>query len=144
MRDNIDAFIKHKGIAVVGVSDRKFGGVIYKTLKKRGYRVIPVNPSKDIFDSDRCYKSLSEIPTDIKTAVIAVSPDSAERVFEDAKNSSVKHLWFQQGKDFSGIAQKARAQNFNTVIGRCILMYTEPVGGIHGLHRFFSRLVGSY
>ena len=54
MRENIDAFVKHKGIAVVGVSDRKFGGVIYKTLKKRGYRVIPVNPSKDIFDSDRC------------------------------------------------------------------------------------------
>lgn len=144
MEENIKAFIKHKGIAVVGVSDKKFGGVIYKTLKKRGYRVVPVNPFKEIFDSDRCYKSLKDIPEDIKTAVIAVSPASAEKILEDAKNSSIQHLWFQQGKDFSSIAEKAEALNISTLKGKCILMYKDPVGGIHGIHRFFSKLVGNY
>ena len=31
-----------------------------------------------------------------------------------------------------------------TVRGRCLLMYAEPVGGIHSLHRWLSRTFGKY
>ena len=48
----------------------------------------------------------------------------------------------QQGADFSGSAAKAEAARITTITGKCILMYAEPVGGIHAIHRFFAKLFG--
>ena len=131
-------------LAIVGVSDRDFGGVIYKVLKQRGYSVIPVNPNRESFDGDRCFASLNVLPLNCKHAVIAIAPEHAHAVVEDAIAAGFTHLWFQQGKDFSGAIQKAESCGITTVSSRCILMYTEPVGGIHRFHQFLARCVGRY
>ena len=142
MNDTIEYIIGAKRIAVVGVSDKKMGGAIYKTLKQHGYAVFPVHPIRPSFDGDTCYANLGALPSDIKTAVIAVSPPAAEQVVEDALAAGITHLWFQQGKDFSGAVAKARAKGLQTVTRKCILMYAPPVTGIHALHRYFARLFG--
>lgn len=140
MNEIIQHFINTKSIAIVGVSDKKFGGAIYKTLKKREYSVYPVNPNKENFDGDKCFSSLSELPSDIKTAVIAVSPDVAIQVVDDAIEAKYTHLWFQQGADFTESIKSAEENGIKTVSKKCILMYAEPVTGIHAFHRFFARL----
>ncbi len=140
MNDTIQHFIDTKSIAVVGVSDKKFGGVIYKTIKKRGYDLSPVHPTKENFDGDKCFSKLTELPSDIKTAIIAVSPDTAKTVVDDAIEAKFTHLWFQQGKDFSDSIEKAEKNGIKTVSNKCILMYAEPVTGIHAFHRFLARL----
>jgi len=129
---------------VVGVSDKKFGGVIYKTLKKRKYSVYPVHPTREIFDGDKCYSKLSDLPDGIKTAVIAVSPDAAKTVVDDAVDVGITHLWFQQGRDFSVAMEKAKEKGIKTVEKKCILMYAEPVTGLHAFHRFLARLFNKY
>jgi len=78
----------------------------------------------------------------VKAAVVAVSPDAAETVVEDAAAAGITHLWFQRGKDFSDAENKARAEGITTVSGKCILMYAQPVGGIHAAHRFLARIFG--
>ncbi|MCP4705360.1 MAG: CoA-binding protein [candidate division Zixibacteria bacterium] len=140
MNETIQHFIDTKSIAVVGVSDKKFGGAIYKTLKKRGYDVSPVHPTRDKFDGDKCYSKLTDLPDEIKTAIIAVSPKNAEMVVENAIKAGFTHLWFQQGADFTDSIKKVENSGIRTVSKKCILMYAEPVTGIHSLHRFLARL----
>ena len=138
----IQEIVGAKHIAVVGVSDKKFGGAIYKTLKKNGYAVHAVNPGRETFDGDPCHSRLASLPDEVKTAVIAVSPDVAEAVVVDAHAAGFTHLWFQQGKDFSVAIEKANAKGMSVVSKKCILMYAEPVTGIHAIHRLLARIFG--
>jgi predicted CoA-binding protein len=73
-----------------------------------------------------------------------MSPERAEKVVDDAIAAGFTHLWFQQGKDFRSVVARAEATGITTVSRKCILMYTEPVNGIHSFHRFFSKAVGRY
>jgi len=140
MNQDIADFVNAKHIAVVGVSQRKFGGAIYKTLKKRGYTVYPVHPTLPAFDGDRCFASLAVVPKDVEAAVIAVSPARALPVVEDAHAAGITRLWFQQGADYAAPIQNARAEGICTVGGKCILLYAEPVTGLHAVHRFLAKL----
>ena len=142
MQQAIQEIVAAKDIAVVGVSDKKFGGAIYKTLKKNGYSVHAVNPGRETFDGDPCHSRLAALPDQVKTAVIAVSPEIAEAVVVDAHSAGFTHLWFQQGKDFSAAKDKAESLGISTVSKKCILMYAEPVKGIHAFHRFLARIFG--
>ncbi len=142
MDDTIAHIISEKQIAVVGVSDKKMGGAIYKELKQRGFAVHPVHPTRQSFDGDACHTSLKTVPAEVKAAVLAVSPQAAEAVIDDAVAAGITHLWFQQGKDFSGAVAKARAKGLQTVSRKCILMYAPPVTSIHAVHRFLARIFG--
>lgn len=142
MSDPSDFSSSTTPLAVVGVSDRDFGGAIYKTLKQRGYTVYPVNPKRDDFDGDRCFASLRELPPQVKSAVIAVSPERAENVVDDAIAAGFSHLWFQQGRDFKAVVAKAESNGIQTVSRKCVLMYAQPVTGIHSFHRFLARALG--
>ncbi len=142
MNERIESFLKSRQIAVVGVSKRKFGGVIYKTLKKRGINVCPVHPGKESFDGDKCYPDLKSVPDTVDAAVIAVSPANAEKVVADAWDARITRLWFQSGANFSRVVERAEASGLQTVSRRCVLMYAPPVTGIHAIHRFIARLFG--
>lgn len=142
MNSTIDTIATSKHLAVVGVSDKSFGGIIYKTLKKNGYSVYPVHPTRESFDGDRCFTSVRNLPPHVKSAILAVSPEAADRVVDDAALAGMTHLWFQQGKDFSGPAAKAQARGIQTVSRKCILMYAQPVSGIHSVHRLVVRVFG--
>jgi predicted CoA-binding protein len=135
-------FAQSRRLAVVGVSKRKFGGSIYKTLKARGYQVYPVHPTMKSFDGDRCYTSLTQLPDDIGEAVVAVSGDNAEQVVDDARQAKFTKLWFQQGANARDAAMRAEAYGIQVITGKCILMYAAPVTGFHAFHRFLARLFG--
>jgi len=143
VENRADDIAGSKHIAVVGVSKRKFGGTIYKNLKKRGYQVYPVHPEMEYFDNDRCYASLTSVPDEVEAAVVAISAASAERIVDDALGRGISKLWFQQGPDFTKAVEKAEAVGIKTVSRKCILMYAQPVTGIHAFHRFLARLFGS-
>jgi hypothetical protein len=144
MDQNAAEFVKSKTLAVVGVSKRKFGGSIYRTLKARGFKVYPVHPLRESFDGDPCVRKLTELPDGVDAAVVAVSPLHAEDVVRDARVAGIKKLWFQQGADFRDVALMAEAYGIKTVTGKCILMYAGDVTGIHAVHRFFAKVFKTY
>ena len=144
MNPIIDKIVSSKHLAIVGVSDKKFGGIIYKTLKKHGYTVYPVHPTRESFDGDRCFASLLDLPPQVKSAVLAVSPKAADQAVDDAVSAGITHLWFQQGKDFSAAVAKAQAKGIQTISRKCILLYAQPVTGIHSVHRFLARAFGKF
>lgn len=144
MNETIAHFTQPKPIAVVGVSDKKMGGAIYKELKQRGYAVYPIHPTRQTFQGDTCHNSLKALPPEVKTAVVAVSPETAEAVVDDAAAAGFTHLWFQQGKNQSEAVAKANGLGLQTVSRKCILMHAQPVTGIHAFHRFLAKLFGRY
>jgi predicted CoA-binding protein len=142
MDERIADFLNSKEIAVVGVSQKKMGGAIYRTLRKSGMKVYPVHHSLTEFENDKCYSKLAGLPSSVDAAVVAVSPANAKKLVQDAQGTSIKKLWFQRGADFSEVEAKANQAGLKTVSGKCILMYAEPVTGIHAFHRFLARLFG--
>ena len=54
-RKLVEDFISQNNIAVVGVSRKKskFGNYIYRELKKKDYRVFPINPKLEFADGDK-------------------------------------------------------------------------------------------
>ncbi len=59
-QDQMSSFLQSKSIAIAGVSrnPKKFGRIIYDELKKKGYNVIPINPTAEDIDGQKCYNNL--------------------------------------------------------------------------------------
>lgn len=144
MEQKIRDFINSRHIAVVGVSrsNMKFGSAAFRTLKNKGYQVYPVHPNLPTFSGARCYNEIKELPGEVDALFVSVKPEQAVKVVTEAAARNIKRIWFQRGGDFSDAAQKAEALGIECVTGKCLLMYAEPVKGIHAVHRFFVKLLG--
>ncbi len=144
MKSVYDDFLGADPIAVIGASDRRgnFGAAVYRTLRDKGFTAYPVNPNTATVDGDDCYPSVGDVPTDVTSAVIAVNPELALSMIEALSRAGVKRIWFQRGADFSSAATRAREAGIEAVEGRCILMFAQPVKGIHAFHRTLLRLFG--
>lgn len=59
-KSSVENFLSQKNIAVIGVSrnTKKFGNTIYRSLKKKGYNVFPINPNAEKIEGDNCYPDL--------------------------------------------------------------------------------------
>ncbi|HKK20531.1 MAG TPA: CoA-binding protein [candidate division Zixibacteria bacterium] len=146
MKLEVREFFDNDEFAVVGVSTSRtnFGGSVYLTMKSKGYRVYPVNPKLKEFSGDRCYRNLSELPRSVRAVLVCVKPSSAIAVTKEAVKCGVKHLWYQQGADFSESVKLAREAGLSTVSGKCALMYAEPATGVHRFHGLINKLLGRY
>ncbi|MDH4157405.1 MAG: CoA-binding protein [candidate division Zixibacteria bacterium] len=142
MNNPVEEFFKSKGIAIVGASSRrmKFGNMAYRALKKKGYTVYAVNPNAETVNGDRCYPNVLLLPEEVQAAVVVIPPEKAFDLIEKVSEKGIKKLWCQQGADFSDFAEKARQRGLEVVTDRCILLYAEPVSGIHRVHRYFAKL----
>lgn len=143
-REMIDDFLAQKALAVVGVSrsKQKFGTKAYVDLKKKGYRVYPVNPNLTTFDGETCYPNAAALPKDTGGLVLVVPPPQTEAVVREAQAAGIKKIWMQPGAE-SAEAQRFCGQNGMTVIaGICIMMQAAPVHSIHKFHRMIARWTG--
>jgi acyl-CoA synthetase (NDP forming) len=94
----LDAFFNPKTVAVVGATKKvdKAGHVIFKNMainKERGVftgALYPVNPGEDSILGFKCYKSLSEIPTDVDLVVVIVPSKVVPSVIEEAIGKKAK------------------------------------------------------
>jgi len=146
MKDAVKKFVQSKTIALYGASPggKKFGNAVYKTLRKNDYNLIPVHPTADTIEGDKAYSNPESLPVKPEAAFICMKPDKAETVIDQLAEGGIKRIWFQQGADFANAIKKAEAAGIETVSGKCILMYAEPVTGLHAFHRWLWKLLGKY
>jgi uncharacterized protein len=136
----INEFMSQKNIAVAGVSrsKSKFGNAIYNELSKKGYHVYPVNPNMKEFEGNKCYDKISELPQDVTGLVISTKPEVTKTLLREAESKGIKWIWLQQGS-----ADKETISSFENHPGviskQCILMFAEPVKGIHGFHKWVKK-----
>jgi predicted CoA-binding protein len=129
---------------VVGVSrnPKKFGNTIYRELKAKGYRVLPVNPKMETVDGDRCYPSLAALPEQPGGVVIVVSPVQTEAVVQDAASAGLERVWMQQGAESDTAVRVCQENGITEIHSECILMFAQPQGFGHRAHRWVWGLLG--
>lgn len=94
-----EKMLEKKVWAVVGANqDReKYGNMIYRKLKTRGYEAYAVNPMYETIEGDKCYKDLSSLPKVPEVIDMVVSPKRGKSVVEEAAQLGIRYIWLQPG-----------------------------------------------
>jgi predicted CoA-binding protein len=144
-RQTIDIFLNDKKLAIAGVSKnpRKFGNIMYRTLKEKGFSVIPVNPKGGMIDNTICIESVAKLGNDIQNLLIVTHKRDTQKVLDEAIAKGIKNIWIQNGCETEKALKMAREMNINLVAKSCFLMYADP-RGIHKFHKTLSAWVGKY
>ena len=140
----IDRFVEGRTLAMVGVSARGkgFGHAAYKELKQRGYRVLPVHPAAATIQGDPCWRTLAELPEQVDRVLVMVEPRAAEQVVREAAAAGARQVWLQQGAESAAAIRFCEENGLELVHGHCILMFAEPTGSFHRVHRWIWNLLG--
>ena len=107
--------------AVVGCSPNPMRAShdIASLLQRRGYRVIPVNPSCEELLGERCFASLREIDEPVEVVDIFRRSEEAGRHVDEAIEIGAKAIWMQLGVIDEAAARRARDAGLEVVMDRC-------------------------
>ena len=127
----VQKILEMKTIAVVGLSKdpSKPSHDVARYLLTHGYRVIPVNPTVDEVLGQKSYRSLLDLPDELKREIEAVdifrrAEDVPVIVDEAIKLHSSfgrpKAIWMQLGIVNEEAARMAKASGMEVVMDRCM------------------------
>jgi predicted CoA-binding protein len=118
-----EMMLEKKVWAVVGANTNpeKYGNMIYRKLKSRGYTVYPVNPLYDTVDGDKCYKDLSSLPQVPEVIDMVVSPKRGKPVIEEAARLGIKNIWLQPGTHDDELLEMIEKKQM-TGVKACVLV----------------------
>ena len=111
-------------IAVVGATDNrsKYGSVIYRDLKAKGYRVYPVNPGRETVDGDTAYPDIGALPVVPDIVNIVVPPPRTLEVLDRAEELGIDNIWIQPGAEDRAVMERLEAGGFAYLANACIMV----------------------
>ena len=94
---------------------------IAQLLQRQGFRVIPVNPAVDELLGERCYPSVSAIPSAEGVEVVDIfrRADQAGAHVDEAIRVGARAVWMQLGVIDEAAAGRALAAGLDVVMDRC-------------------------
>ena len=118
-------------IAVVGASDdvAKPAGNIPAYLKAQGYRIIPVNPTRETVLGERAYPSLADIGERVDVVDVFRPAPEGPDIARTAADIGAKVIWFQPGTQ-SGEASRIAHDAGITVVSRICMGATHGTLGL--------------
>lgn len=139
-------FLDGKEFAIAGVSRNKskFGYLIFKDLKDRGFTLYPVNPNAGQIDDIISYPDIYSLPEHVKKLYIVTKQGQTKQLVEDAVKKGIKQIWIQQMSDTSEAIKVAEENGISLITGECMYMHAEPVKSIHKFHRGIRKFFGSF
>lgn len=142
----INAFLKLRRLAVIGVSrsGSRFGSIVFRTLRKRGFTVYPVNSNPGHIDGVPFATSLLELAGKIDGIVLVIPPKQTMVVLREATSLGIKNIWLQQGSESREGVVYCAEHGISAVSGECIMMYTEHDVFPHSWHRMLNRIFGRF
>ena len=110
-------------IAVVGLSSSpsraSYGVASY--MKRRDYKVIPVNPNETEVFGEKSYPSLADVPDKIDLVDVFRRSSEAGTAVDQAIAVGAKAVWLQEGVIDQAAAQRALDAGLLVVMDRCWL-----------------------
>lgn len=110
-------------IAVVGLSSdtmRPSNGVA-GYMKRKGYRIIPVNPNETEVHGEKAYPDLAAVPESIDLVDIFRRSSEAGSVVDEAIRIGARAVWLQEGVIDRAAAERAKEAGLMVVMDRCWL-----------------------
>lgn len=113
-----------KTIVIIGCSPNpeKASNRVANYLKNVGYTIIPVYPKGDIILGEKVYRSLSDIPSDVKIDMVDIfrKPDVIGLVVDQViERGNVDCVWTQLGLVNNDAALRARESGIKVVQNYC-------------------------
>jgi uncharacterized protein len=141
--NDCEAFLTHRRLAAVGVSrdPRDFSRTVLAELSRRGYDVVPVNPSGGFI------RRVQDIVPPVEAALLMTPPAVTIEVVKDCAEAGVHHVWMHQGIGRGAASPAAiafcQAHGISVVSGACPLMYLPETGFVHRTHRWCREVLRS-
>lgn len=109
-------------IAIVGLSPNVLrpSNFVGYYLQRHGYQILPVNPKEQEILGERCYASLSEIPTHVDVVDVFRAPDAVPGIAREAVSIGAGALWLQFDVISPEGAAIARDGGLAVVMDRCM------------------------
>lgn len=116
-----------KTVAVVGASSNrdKYGNKALRAFERRGYTVIPINPTETEVEGHRAYATVMDVPDAIDMATIYVPPAVGVRVMDDLAKKGIPEVWLNPGADDRRVVERARALGLKAVVHCSIIAIGE-------------------
>lgn len=136
-------------VAVIGASDSdgNFGRTVYRALLDHGIAAVAVHPDATSVAGDMCYSSVTAVPDPIDCAIVMVPAAQAAQVVRACVDHGIARIWLFKGAGRGSVSDEAvrlcDAEGVEVITGACPLMFLQPVGGVHRLHRIVRRMAGS-
>jgi len=118
-------------VAVVGATDdpSKYGSVIYRDLKHKGFDVFAVNQRRDTVDGDPAYETLEDLPVTPTIVNIVVPPEATLNVLRKAKELGYHNVWVQPGAESPEVMAYLTENDFNYLANACIMVQSRARAG---------------
>jgi predicted CoA-binding protein len=146
-----ERFLAGHRIAVVGASSdpKKFGNTIFRELRDHGYDAVPVNPRATEVEGDAASARRAEVPGALDGVMVMVPGGAAVDAVHAAAARGVTRVWLFRGIGAPGAVSDASLaacaeHHLDVVAGACPLMFLEPVGRGHDVHRALRRFNGAF
>ena len=114
-----------KTIAVIGLSDKpeRDSYRVAEYLQEQGFRIIPVNPTKNNILGEKCYPSLKDIPKDVQVDVVDVfrKSEAVPDIVEETVAFKAPVLWLQEGVVHEKAVEMARQTGIEVIMDKCIM-----------------------
>jgi len=113
-----------KIVAIVGISPKEDrpSYIVAFYLKSKGYRIIPVRPDGEEILGEKVYRSLTDIPKEIRVEVVDIFRRSEDvpPIVEEAIQRGAKVVWMQEGVIHEEAGEKAEKAGLKVVMDRCM------------------------
>lgn len=111
-------------IAVIGATDHpaKYGGIIYRDMKAKGFPVFAVNPNRDTVDGDQCWKTVKDLPEKPTIVVLVVPARTGLKVLEDCAEAGLRNIWIQPGAFSPQLQEALEAGDFDWLAEACVMV----------------------
>jgi predicted CoA-binding protein len=111
-----------KTIAVVGLTDSpgraSFG--VSRYMQREGYKIVPVNPTRDVIMGETCYATLSDVPGKIDLVNVFRAPRYISGIVDETIRLKIPFLWLQEGVIDEEAAARAEAAGIGVVMDLCL------------------------
>lgn len=116
-------------IAVVGLSDNpeKYSHEVGSYLREQGYRIIPVNPTKEKVFGEHAYHTVDQISEQVDVVGVFLPPEKTPEAAKDAVRAGAKALWLQEGIQSEEARQIAEEGSLTYVEDRCMKQTHESL-----------------
>lgn len=128
----------YRNVAIVGLSrdPKRDSYKVAYYLKLKRYKIIPINPFADEILGEKCYKSLLDLPDDMKKSIEIVDifrpSEDVPSIVDQALQLKKKYgrpfvIWMQLGIVNQDAAKIAKEAGMKVVMDKCIMIELKKV-----------------